>query len=615
MKTTWITCLTVLLLWLLPACSHQSMVTPSTGHIDRPASTQQQKPVAADSDIPKPVSSFDYAPSPDAKAAEATYSVVVNEVPVKEILFALAREGNLNMDIHPALQGRVTLNAVDQTLTEILERLSSQIDLTYRNDNNVVSVRPDYPELRTYSVDYINMSRDTKGFIGAAAEISATGQGADNNGVNANSEHNSSRTLVNSDSRNHFWESLERNIREILTETDKEVMISREVAADELPNVSQENGKNRTDPVHNAANAKQEKDLRRAEYKTLFASTVIANREAGIINVRATAKQHQKVKDFIEKVMSSARRQVLIEATIVEVMLSDTFQAGIDWGRIGNTGASSGFQFSQSLGSSADIDAATGRITSSGSNVFGAASSAGFIAGYVNPVSALGNIFGAISLLRQFGETKVLSSPKLMVMNNQTAVLKVVDNLVYFTISAATTQSQTSSLTRYSSTPHTVPVGVVMSVTPHVDENKTVMLNVRPTVSRIVDTIQDPNPGLIMTDEAGHNSGIVESKIPVIQTREMESILRVQSGDTTVLGGLMQDEIQKKTDKIPGLSDVPWAGKAFSGKNDGNRKSELVIFLRPTVVSKASLESDDLSVYRQFLPSQLPKNSFHEQHN
>jgi MSHA biogenesis protein MshL len=332
MKTTWITCLTVLLLWLLPACSHQSMVTPSTGHIDRPASTQQQKPVAADSDIPKPVSSFDYAPSPDAKAAEATYSVVVNEVPVKEILFALAREGNLNMDIHPALQGRVTLNAVDQTLTEILERLSSQIDLTYRNDNNVVSVRPDYPELRTYSVDYINMSRDTKGFIGAAAEISATGQGADNNGVNANSEHNSSRTLVNSDSRNHFWESLETNIREILTETDKEVMISREVAADELPNLSKEDGKNRTDSVLHTANAKQEKDLRRAEYKTLFASTVIANREAGIINVRATGRQHQKVKDFIEKVMSSARRQVLIEATIVEVILSDTFQAGIDWG-------------------------------------------------------------------------------------------------------------------------------------------------------------------------------------------------------------------------------------------------------------------------------------------
>jgi MSHA biogenesis protein MshL len=261
------------------------------------------------------------------------------------------------------------------------------------------------------------------------------------------------------------------------------------------------------------------------------------------------------------------------------------------------------------------MDAANGRITGSGSNVFGATSSAGFIAGYVNPVSTLGNIFGAISLLRQFGETKVLSSPKLMVLNNQTAVLKVVDNLVYFTISAATTQSQTSSLTRYSSTPHTVPVGVVMSVTPHVDENMAVMLNVRPTVSRIVDAIQDPNPGLIMTDEAGHNSGIVESKIPVIQTREMESILRVQSGDTTVLGGLMQDEIQKKTDKVPGLSEVPWAGKAFSGKNNGNRKSELVIFLRPTVVSTASLESDDLSVYRQFLPSQLPEKSLHEKHN
>lgn len=603
------------MLWVLSACSHQSTLTPSTGHIDGPASPHQQIPATVDGDIPKPVSSFNYLPPPSPKAAEPTYSVVVNEAPVKEILFALARESKLNMDIHPALQGRVTLNAVDQTLAEILERLSRQVDLAYRYENNVVSVRPDYPELRTYAVDYINMSRDTKGFIGAAAEISGTGQGADSNGVSANSEHNSSRTLVSSESRNHFWENLERNIREILTETDKEVMISREASAEELSSLSRENENPRPDPLLSAVNAKREKELLRAEYKTLLASTVISNREAGIINVRATARQHAKVQDFIEKVMSSARRQVLIEATIVEVMLSDTFQAGIDWSRIGNAGASSGFQFSQSLGSSAGMDATTGRITGSGTNAFGASSSAGFIAAYVNPVSGLGNIFAAISLLRQFGDTRVLSSPKLMVLNNQTAVLKVVDNLVYFTISAATTQSQTSSLTRYSSTPHTVPVGVVMSVTPHVDENRTVMLNVRPTVSRIVDAIQDPNPGLIMTDEAGHNSGVVESKIPVIQTREMESILRVQSGDTTVLGGLMQDEMQKKTDKVPGLSEVPWAGKVFKGKNDGYRKSELVIFLRPTVVGSASLDSDELSAYRKFLPSQLPQQGFHEQFN
>jgi pilus (MSHA type) biogenesis protein MshL len=615
MKKTWITYLPILMIWALLACSHQSTVAPSAGHIDGRAPGSQHTSVQAESDIPKPISNFTYLPPPVQKVEEPTYSVVVNEAPVKEILFALARESKLNMDIHPAIQGRVTLNAVDQTLTAILARLSRQVDLAYRYENNVLSVTPDYPELRTYTVDYINMSRDTKGFIGAAAEISGTGQGADNNGVNANSEHNSSRTLVSSDSRNHFWENLERNIREILTETDKEVMISREASAAEPTSASAADENTRADTRANTATAKQEKDRARAEYKTLFASTVISNREAGIISVRATGRQHEKVEEFIAKVMNSARRQVLIEATIVEVMLSDTFQAGIDWGRIGNAGASSGFQFSQSLGSSASMDAATGRITGSGTNVFGASSSAGFIAGYINPVSALGNLFGAISLLRQFGETKVLSSPKLMVLNNQTAVLKVVDNLVYFTISAATTQSQTSSLTRYSSTPHTVPVGVVMSVTPHVDENRTVMLNVRPTVSRIVDAIQDPNPGLIMTDETGHNSGVVESKIPVIQTREMESILRVQSGDTTVLGGLMQDEIQKKTDKVPGLSDLPWAGKAFSGKNDGNRKSELVIFLRPTVISSASLDSEALSVYRQFLPSQLLQQDAHEQPN
>ncbi len=259
MKITWITCLATAMLWVLSACSHQSTVTPSTGHIDGPASPHQKTPAIADGDIPKPVNSFNYLPPPSAKAAEPTYSVLVNEAPVKEILFALARESKLNMNIHPALQGLVTLNAVDQTLAEILERLSMQVDFAYRYENNVVSVRPDYPELRSYVVDYINMSRDTKGFIGAAAEISGTGQGADSNGVNTNSEHNSSRTLVSSDSRNHFWENLEKNIREILTETDKEVMISREASAEEMSALSRDNENLRPDPVLKAENAKREK--------------------------------------------------------------------------------------------------------------------------------------------------------------------------------------------------------------------------------------------------------------------------------------------------------------------------------------------------------------------
>jgi MSHA biogenesis protein MshL len=619
MNKTWISLLAISGTLALTSCAHQSKVTPSTGHIDSqsPAQQTQASATPAASDIPKLVTSITYLPPPTPKAKEQTYSVVVNEVPVKEILFALARESKLNIDIHPSIQGRVTLNAVDQTLPAILERLSKQVDLTYKVENNVLSIAPDHPVLRTYKVDYVNMSRDTKGFIGAAAEISGTGQGVTTTGggssssssgsSSSGSSENSSRTSVKSESLNRFWESLEKNVKELLEETDKEIIISREVNPPVVDSDTAETNERVT-----SQSLEQQRQRERTEYKTLFAATVISNREAGVITVRGTNKQHEKVQEFLGKVLNSAKRQVLIEATIVEVELSDSFQAGIDWGRVRNSATNSGFEFSQSLGSNASFDSTTGRFTAGGQNAFGVNTTAGFVAGYINPAGALGNIFGAISLLKQFGDTKVLSSPKLMVLNNQSAVLKVVDNLVYFTITGSVNQSQVNSTTSFTSTPNTIPVGLIMSVTPHIDEGSAVMLNVRPTISSLLSFVLDPNPSLLSRDNNGNITGRIESRVPQVRVREMESILRVQSGDITVLGGLMQDEIIKNTDQVPGLSDIPVAGKVFTGKNDGTRKKELVIFLRPTVINSASLESDELQSYKQYLPSQQLQQSLDE---
>jgi general secretion pathway protein D len=212
--------------------------------------------------------------------------------------------------------------------------------------------------------------------------------------------------------------------------------------------------------------------------------------------------------------------------------------------------------------------------------------------GYFNTSSKLGDLAASIRLLESFGNTRVLSSPKLMALNNQTAILKVVNNLVYFTVKSDTTTPATGpAVTNKTSTPHTVPVGVVMSVTPQVNENGAVTLNVRPTISRSVGNgIEDPaNPG---------------SFVPEIQVREMESMLQVNSGQTVVLGGLMEDTVDKNADAVPGISKLPLIGKLFQGKNDTVKKTELVIFLRPTVIPNASLESDELKSFKQFLPEQ-----------
>ena len=589
----------------MSACAHQSNIKPSNGHIDGQGAASNQvatqsagvnsadsKPVTAN--IPKPVTKNTYLPPPKPKAKEQLYSIVVYDTPVKEVLFAIARDSKFNVDIHPSIKGNVTLNAVDQTLPSILERISKQVDLTYKIQNNVLMIAPDQPVLRTYAVDYVNISRDSKGYIGAASEIASTGQGALDSSSSKSGSDNSSSMSITSESKSHFWETLENNIKDILAETDKEVIVTRtnSLSATNQKSANNTQSAKKTDAdVTNATVLEKEKEDAKNEYKTLFAGTVIVNREAGIINVRATNKQHEKVQEFLDKVIGNAKRQVLIEATIVEVKLNDSYQAGVDWSRIANS--TGGLTFNQQLGSSTTTNSTTGVLTTS-NNAFGESVSGGFVAGYANPTSRFGNIAASINLLEQFGKTAVLSSPKLMVLNNQTAVLKVVDNLVYFTVTTtpavlSSSGSVTSPATS-TSTVHSVPVGIVMTVTPQINNTGNVNINVKPTISRKVGNATDP----VNTTNL----------IPVIQVREMESMLQIASGNTAILGGLMQDDVANTTDQVPGVSKVPLVGKAFTGKNDASRKTELVIFLRPTVITNASLESDELVNFKQYLPTQ-----------
>jgi general secretion pathway protein D len=601
--------LSMILVLCMTACSHQSKVQPSKGHIDGqntsiPSITS--KPATSAAAIPKLITNSPYLPPPTPKAKEPVYSIVVYDTPVKEVLFAIARDSKLNVDIHPAIQGRVTLNAVDQTLPAILERLSKQVDLTYNVKGNVLTITPDQPVLRSYKVDYVNINRDTKGYIGAAAEIASTGRSANASASGSqsasagNSAKNSSSTSVDSSSKNHLWESLIQNIKDLLVETDKEVLIARIGTASQAKLES-----NAQDKVSNSSSksALEDREVERSEYKTFFAANVIANAETGVISVRATNKQHEKVQEFIDRVMASARKQVLIEATIVEVQLNDSFQAGVDWSRLNNSDKNSGFEFRQTLGSSATFDGTSGALSGAGRNALGIDTSSGFVVGYANPISRLGNIASSITLLKQFGDTKVLSSPKLMVLNNQTAVLKVVNNLVYFTVEAQASVVSGGGVVQaptITTTPNTVPIGVVMSVTPQISDKGNVNVNVRPTISSRVGEIDDPNPAFVNSTTGRQ---IIKSSVPIIQIREMESMLQIESGNIAVLGGLMQDEVFKNTDKVPGLSDIPGVGKVFTGRNDANRKTELVIFLRPTVITNASLESDELSSYKQYLPA------------
>lgn len=571
------------LAFAVAGCGARPVAMPE-GHIRSEARTTAS--------IPQPVQAVPLPPPPEARVAEIRYSVVVANQPVREVLLAMARETRLNFDIHPGVEGTVNLNAIDQTLKQILTRIARQVDVRWETDGQTITVMPDTPYLHSYRIDYVNMSRDVTGTIGVQSQVVTPPSAAA--GAASTAGQNSSLLKVDNTSRNRFWETLEKNIKDMLRETDKVLPEgSSETFVQARGQGQTATTQSRTSPARRgtgtatqttttattpgAEQTAQSQEFVEQRLTFREAASVIVNPETGIVSVRATSRQHERVAEFIAQVMGAARRQVLIEATVVEVILNDNYQAGVDWSALGLNGL--GYSFRQNL---------------IGNNL---AEAPFFSVQYSNPNAAAGgSISSTVKLLDSFGNTRVLSSPKIMAVNNQTAVLKVVDNRVYFSVQAQVTPSNTANgapVVAFTTTQNVVPVGFVMNVTPQIADNDMVVLNVRPTVSRILGFVNDPNPDLARVN--------VVNRVPEIQSREFESVLRVPSGQTAILGGLMQDSFEGQRDGVPIMSRIPFLGDAVSFRNDTSRKTELVIFLRPLVIRDASLDGD-LAEYRRYMP-------------
>lgn len=515
-------------------------------------------------DIAAPVPAL---PRPQPSAAMETYSVVVSQVSVQTLLFAMARDARLNLDIHPAITGTVTLNAIDQTIHEILDRIARQVDMRWEIEGRNLFVVPDAPFLRTYRVDYPNIRRE---FSSAMTNQPESGGGT---------ASALSTATINSAADNPFWTVLIENLRDLLRETDRVLPTEAGVGASATPPAAP--AAPPTGAGASGATPVAVPQAPRSQFRE--AASVIANPAAGVVSVRATARQHQRVREFIDQVMRSSRRQVLIEATIVEVGLTQDYQQGINWSIVrqgvnGNTDLS----LSQAPGGG-------GAVSTGGNPTFLGALS------FLRRGTQF-DLSATIRLLESFGRTRVLSSPKISVINNQPALLKVADNRVYFQISAQTQQGTggSASVTTFTTEQRTVPVGFLMNVIPQIGDDDTITLNLRPTTTRIIGYVVDPNPDLA---RAG-----ITSRVPEIQTREFESVLRVRDGEVAVLGGLMQDDLSRMNDEIPGAGRVPLLGDLFRHRADRVNKSELVIFLRPTILRDNSLQGD-LAFIRDRLPA------------
>ena len=571
--------------------NYQPTIPPSKGHINADQFPQK----APDDKILQPVIANGFVPPPKPQIKAPTYSVVVNEVPVKELLFALSRDTRQNIDVHPSIQGSVSLNAIDETLPAILERISQQVSIRYRTEGKTILVMPDLPYFKTYKVNYINMSRDASASIGTSGEISGSPvtSGAGTNQAAAPSSSGSvSTSKVDSKSANNFWEVLRQNMEAILSASkavtqsadQRSARVEAERAAKE-ERIAQAEAVSRAGG--NAASlfntAFGQNPISTSDSK----NEIVVNAVAGTVSVLATEKEQVLIQQYLDSVGSSSQRQVLIEATIVEVTLSNNYQGGVDWNRLAAS-IGNGATFKQEL---------LGAPPTGGPN--------GLTIGYTNPNSRVGSVSATIRLLEQFGNTRVLSSPKLMALNNQTALLKVVDNIVYFNVQAQTQVAiSVNAITTFTTTATTVPVGLIMSVLPQITDSGTVNLTVRPTISRVTSFVNDPNPSLQVDSTGKALTNPIQNLVPQIQVREMESVLQAGSGQTIILGGLMQDNVRRDRDAVPGLGRLPFpAGDVFSYRDEAVSKTELIIFIKPTVISNPSLDSDELKFFRRFLPT------------
>lgn len=533
-----------MVLWL-PGCTSSLARLPSEPFETRLANAYAHDPLSvsarlslADESsralIAEPVRPVTAALVVDSPSERVTVNAV--KAPLSALLHALATQTRLQLQVIGSMDAQVSLKLEQQHISVVLEQLADQAAFAWEISNDTLTIWNGDAYAHSYAIDYLNIDRRTQSSVGLATQvgtINASGDGA-------SSIANSSQTRVENTSEHQFWGSVQADV-------EKLVSVQRASALQGLSVGKKRAGRSSSGLSGMTAS--------RPEFTI--------NREAGLLNVYAIPAIHRSVKRYLQQLHDSASRQVLIEATVVEVALSDSFEAGVDWQVLAS--GVNGFSAIQALvGAPFVNDESVDRVVPP--------------AGLMSLVQQGGqaDIGATLSLLEQFGDVRILSRPRIIALNNQSSVLKVVDNRVYFTVNIERRQTETRDEIVTESEIHTVPVGLVMNVTPQISRSGAVMLNVRPTLSRILGFVNDPNPELA---EANVRNGV-----PEIQVREMESMLLVQSGNMAIIGGLMQDTSEGNDAQLPGLGNLPVLKHLFSRRSRNRRQTELLIVLRPTVI-------------------------------
>lgn len=482
----------IVMLFVLVSCAHTDQAKDK-----KPAET---KAVAKPVDIPSPVSfQMEKAKAPDSARPQDYFSFSLRDADVKDILRAIAKQTNYNVVTEPDVKGITTVDLKNVTLEKALEYILEPLGFTYKIEGRTIYASKPKIATKIFTINYLALKK-----IGTSTIEWKSGGTSSTSGTGGTTSSEAKTLEVKSETESDLWKSLEDNLKAIISADGK----------------------------------------------------LIINKQTFTIMITDYPKNLQRVSMFLESLEGTMHRQIIIEAKIVEVRLSEGFRQGVNWELIASRiGSLARISARQSFPAPATF---LGDYTEYFRFYVGSGSS-----GELN----ITNTF--IELLKAQGETKVLANPKIATLNNQRAVIKSTTQEVYYEEQQSSTGGVAGTIATYS--PRFINVGVVLDVIPQIDNEGNIILSIHPIYSTKDGSVRSPNPLSLGT-------------VPVISTRETDTIVRIKDGETVIIAGLIYETKYQDEKSIPVFGSLPLFGYLFRSSAEQTKSTELIVFLTPRII-------------------------------
>jgi MSHA biogenesis protein MshL len=492
---------------------------------------------------------------------EERFGVTFNNVPAAQFFMGIVSGTRYSMLVHPDVTGTISVNLKDVTVFEALDAIRELYGYDYKVDGNRIYVKPLTMQTRVFQINYLTGSRkgtsDIRVSSGSVSDASYSGQSANTGAALPGTSQSLNSSKISTTSTNDFWAELKASLEAIV-------------------------GNNQD------------------------GRSVVISPQSGVVVVRAMWNELRDVSAYLKATQLAVARQVILDAKILEVELSDGFQSGINWAAFRSGGGTRGSIGFVSPGGS--LTPLPGSLAGGSANAVTA--SAGSSLGA--PSNAAGSLFGLalqttnfaalISFLETQGTVHVLSSPRIATLNNQKAVLKVGRDEFFVTnVSTTTTAIGTTSTTSPTVTVQPFFSGVALDVTPQIDDNGNIILHIHPSVSNVTTVDKPINLG---------SAGSFSLPLASSAISETDSVVRGRDGQIVAIGGLMRHASAASRSQVPGAGDVPGLGALFRNDAQILQKRELVILLKPTIVEGDSAWAEDIVESRKRIQSMAPAQLF-----